>query len=481
MDYFERHEGGERAIIVHLDIRQIQDPDDLNEFELLADSAGADRLALVTGSRARPDAKYFVGSGKAQEIAELVREHDADIVLFNHNLSPSQERNIEALVQCRVLDRTGLILDIFAQRARTYEGKLQVELAQLNHLSTRLVRGWTHLERQKGGIGLRGPGETQLETDRRLLQVRVTQLKTKLEKVRQTRAQGRARRQKSDVPTISLVGYTNAGKSTLFNRLVDENIYAADKLFATLDPTLRRLDWQGVGRVVLVDTVGFVRHLPHELVESFHATLEETLEADLLLHVIDSSSEDMHEQIQAVKNVLAEIDNDVPVLNVYNKIDITDEPAHIGYAKEGQPNRVYVSSRQNLGMEELSLAVQQLLMGTLTTFDLTLPYNAGQFKNTLYELGVILEESYDDNGHECLTIRLPSDRLKQLLGQANLKPLDVLPLAQATLLMPTLEEFEQIDEEDNHDEEESLTAEEENAFAEFEALNSAAQESDSQS
>ena len=481
MEYFERHTGGERAIIVHLDIRQIQDPDDLGEFELLADSAGADRLALVTGSRARPDARYFVGSGKAEEIAELVREHDADIVLFNHSLSPSQERNIEALVQCRVLDRTGLILDIFAQRARTYEGKLQVELAQLNHLSTRLVRGWTHLERQKGGIGLRGPGETQLETDRRLLQVRVMQLKSRIEKVRQTRAQGRARRQKSDVPTISLVGYTNAGKSTLFNRLVDENIYAADKLFATLDPTLRRLDWQGVGRVVLVDTVGFVRHLPHELVESFHATLEETLEADLLLHVIDSSSEDMHEQIQAVKDVLAKIDNDVPVLNVYNKIDLTDEPARIGYASEGQPNRVYVSSRENLGMEELSLAVQQLLTGTLTTFDLTLPYNAGQLKNTLYELGVIQEESYDDSGHECLTIRLPSDRLRQLLGQANLEPLDVLPLAQATLLMPILEEFEQIDEEDNHDEEESLTAEEENAFAEFEALNSAAQESDSKS
>ena len=479
MEYFERHEGGERAIIVHLDIRQIQDPDDLNEFELLADSAGADRLALVTGSRSRPDAKYFVGSGKAQEIAELVREYDADIVLFNHNLSPSQERNIEALVQCRVLDRTGLILDIFAQRARTYEGKLQVELAQLNHLSTRLVRGWTHLERQKGGIGLRGPGETQLETDRRLLQVRVNQLKNKLEKVRQTRAQGRARRQKSDVPTISLVGYTNAGKSTLFNRLVDENIYAADQLFATLDPTLRRLDWQGVGRVVLVDTVGFVRHLPHELVESFHATLEETLEADLLLHVIDSSSEDMHEQIQAVKNVLAEIDNDVPVLNVYNKIDLTDEPAHIGYAKEGQPNRVYVSSRQNLGMEELSLAVQQLLTGNLTTFDLTLPYSAGQFKNTLYELGVILEESYDDNGHECLTIRLPSDRLKQLLGQANLKPLDVLPLAQATLLMPILEEFEQKNE--SMDEAASLTPEEEDAFVEFEALNPATEKSDSQS
>ncbi len=462
MEYFERHEGGERAILVHLDIRQIQDPDDLGEFELLADSAGANALAIVTGSRSRPDAKYFVGSGKAEEIAELVREHDADIVLFNHNLSPSQERNLERLVQCRVLDRTGLILDIFAQRARTYEGKLQVELAQLNHLSTRLVRGWTHLERQKGGIGLRGPGETQLETDRRLLQTRVNQLKTRLDKVKQTRAQGRARRQKSDVPTVSLVGYTNAGKSTLFNRLVDENIYAADKLFATLDPTLRRLDWQGIGRVVLVDTVGFVRHLPHELVESFHATLEETLEADLLLHVIDSSSEDMHEQIQAVKDVLAEINNDVPVLNVYNKIDLTDEPVRIGYASEGQPNRVYVSARANLGMEELTLAVQQLLTGTLTTFDLTLPYSAGQFKSTLYELGVILEESYDDTGHEILTVRLPSDRLKQLLGQANLAPMDVLPLAQATLLMPVLEAFERDDEEqddvsgDSHSKDESL-------------------------
>ena len=449
MEYFGRYEGGERAILVHLDIRQIQDPDDLGEFELLVDSAGAQRVELVTGARQRPDAKYFVGSGKAQEIAELVSEHDADIVIFNHSLSPSQERNLEALAKCRVLDRTGLILDIFAQRARTYEGKLQVELAQLNHLSTRLVRGWTHLERQKGGIGLRGPGETQLETDRRLLQTRVGQLKVKLDKVRQTRAQGRARRQKSDVPTISLVGYTNAGKSTLFNRLVDENIYAADKLFATLDPTLRRLDWQGVGRVVLVDTVGFVRHLPHELVESFHATLEETLEADLLLHVIDSSSEDMHEQIAAVKAVLAEIDNTVPVLNVYNKIDLTGEPAHIGYANEGEPNRVYLSSRDNLGMEELSLAVQQLMIGTLTTFDLTLPYNAGHFKNTLYELGVILEESYDDTGHECLTVRLPSERLTQLLGQANIQAKDVLPLAQATLLLPVLEPFEIDDIEDD--------------------------------
>lgn len=239
MEYFNRHQGGELAILVHLTITHLSDPDDLEEFELLVSSAGAKKQALVTGTRHKPDAKFFVGTGKAEEIATLVAEHQADIVIFNHSLTPSQERNLEKLVKCRVLDRTGLILDIFAQRARTYEGKLQVELAQLNHLATRLVRGWTHLERQKGGIGLRGPGETQLETDRRLLQVRVNQLKTKLDKVKQTRAQGRAKRQKSDIPTISLVGYTNAGKSTLFNVLANENIYAANQLFATLDPTLR--------------------------------------------------------------------------------------------------------------------------------------------------------------------------------------------------------------------------------------------------
>lgn len=442
LEYFDRHKGGEKAILVHLDIQKILDPDDLTEFELLVDSAGAERLALVTGSRLKPDAKYFVGSGKAEEIAQLVQEVDADIVIFNHSLSPSQERNIESLVKCRVLDRTGLILDIFAQRARTYEGKLQVELAQLNHLSTRLVRGWTHLERQKGGIGLRGPGETQLETDRRLLQTRVNQLKTKLEKVKQTRAQGRSKRQKSEVLTISLVGYTNAGKSTLFNRLCDEDIYAADQLFATLDPTLRRLNWAGVGKVVLVDTVGFVRHLPHELVESFHATLEETLEADLLLHVIDSSSEDMHEQIDAVKQVLAQIDNNVPVLNVFNKIDTTGEPAHIGYASKDTPNRVYVSAKQNLGIDELILAVQQRLTGKPEIFDITLPFDAGQFKNELYELDVVEAKTYDDIGHEVITVCLPSDKLKLLLGQANIDPKQVLPNEQAKKLTVKKEPYQ---------------------------------------
>ncbi len=438
MEYFDRHEGGEKAILVHLTLTHLTDPDDLEEFELLVESAGATKQTLVTGSRSKPDAKYFVGTGKADEIAALVKEYEADIVIFNHSLTPSQERNLERLVECRVLDRTGLILDIFAQRARTYEGKLQVELAQLNHLATRLVRGWTHLERQKGGIGLRGPGETQLETDRRLLQVRVGQLKARLDKVKQTRAQGRAKRQKSEIPTISLVGYTNAGKSTLFNQLAQENIYAANQLFATLDPTLRRVAWSGVGNVVLVDTVGFVRHLPHELVESFHATLEETLEADLLLHVIDSSREDMHEQIQAVQSVLAQIDNNVPMLNVFNKIDITGEPAHIGYSEAHKPSRVFVSAHTGAGMDELILAVQQLLTGKMTQFHLTLPADmanvTAQLKHELHQLDVIDNLDYDDEGATLLMVTMSPTRLQQLFGQLNIDAHTVLPASETELV-----------------------------------------------
>lgn len=442
MEYFERYDGGEKAILVHLTITHLSDPDDLEEFELLVDSAGASKQALVTGTRSKPDAKYFVGTGKADEIAELVQQHEADIVIFNHSLTPSQERNLERLVKCRVLDRTGLILDIFAQRARTYEGKLQVELAQLNHLATRLVRGWTHLERQKGGIGLRGPGETQLETDRRLLQIRVGQLKAKLDKVKQTRAQGRAKRQKSAVPTISLVGYTNAGKSSLFNRLTNETIYAANQLFATLDPTLRSLNWTGVGNVVLVDTVGFVRHLPHELVEAFHATLEETLEADLLLHVIDSSRDDIHEQIEAVKAVLAEIDNQVPTLNVYNKIDLTGESAHIGYSEAGKPNRVFISAHTGDGIRELTLAVQQLLVGKLQRFDLTLPPNFGQLQHELHQLQVIDNIAYNDDGFALVTVTMSADKLKQLLGEFAIDPHEILATEVAKTLLPKLEPFE---------------------------------------
>lgn len=450
MQYFDRHEGGDNAILVHLDIHQIIDPDDLEEFRLLVHSAGANEIEIITGSRSKPHAKYFVGTGKADEIADAVRrfrdstdgEKGDVVVIFNHTLTPSQERNLEKILKCRVLDRTGLILDIFAQRARTYEGKLQVELAQLNHLATRLVRGWTHLERQKGGIGLRGPGETQLETDRRLLQIRVTQLKAKLDKVKQTRAQGRAKRQKSEIPTVSLVGYTNAGKSTLFNRLADDNIYAADQLFATLDPTLRRVKWPGVGNVVLADTVGFVRHLPHELVESFHATLEETLEADLLLHVIDTASEDRHEQIAAVNDVLAQIKADAPILLVHNKIDKSGEPPAIYYQDHGVPHRVYVSARDNLGIDQLMIAVQELLSGELKRFTLTLPYHAGGLKNTLHGLGVITDSSYDDMGKEVLEVLLAPAKLKQLLGQYALNADEVLPNEQADSLKPVLEPFE---------------------------------------
>ncbi|UNU72998.1 GTPase HflX [Moraxella nasovis] len=443
MQYFERAEGGENAILVHLTISKMSDPNDLEEFRLLVNSAGANELEIITGSRAMPHAKYFVGTGKADEIAQAVERHGADIVIFNHELSPSQERNLEKLFKCRVLGRTGLILDIFASRAKTHEGKLQVELAQLNHLATRLVRGWTHLERQKGGIGLRGPGETQLETDRRLLQIRVGQLKAKLDKVKQTRKQGRAKRQKSDVPTISLVGYTNAGKSTLFNRLADDNIYAADQLFATLDPTLRRVKWAGVGNVVLADTVGFVRHLPHELVESFHATLEETLEADLLLHVIDTASDTLHEQIDAVNDVLDEIKADAPILLVYNKIDKSGEDPTIVYKEQGVPHRVYVSAQKNLGMDKLTQAVSELLVGKLSTYHLTLPFNAGQLKSALHELDVIDDATFGDDGREMITITLAKDKLKELLGKFGLMAHDVLPQDEADTLLPELEEFEQ--------------------------------------
>lgn len=447
MQYFEQHKSREQAILVHCTFKSLDFADnqnDLDEFRLLAISADAEILGEITGTMNKPSAKYFVGTGKADEIAKQVAETGAEIVLFNHTLTPSQERNLEKILQCKVIDRMGLILDIFAQRARTYEGKLQVELAQLTHLSSRLVRGYAHLGQQKGGIGLRGPGETQLETDRRLLQVRVNQLKDKLTKVKQTRQIGRAKRTKSSTPTVSLVGYTNVGKSTLFNALTDENIYSADQLFATLDPTLRQIDWQGVGKVVLADTVGFVRHLPHELVESFHATLEETLEADLLLHIIDSSSPDMHEQIDAVNAVLDEIGATAPVLLVHNKIDRTDELPVIHYQEQGVPHRVYVSAHANLGIDELTQAVQELLVGGLSDFHLTLPYHAGQLKNALHELGVITHSEFDDTGHERLSIRLAKAKLKELLGKYQLNAFHVLAPHEAVQFLPSLEAFEKV-------------------------------------
>jgi GTP-binding protein HflX len=440
VEYFDRHQGGERAILVSVSV-QLLDDLDAEEFSLLAKSAGAEILEHMHASRIKPDPKLFVGSGKAEELAELVKSLEAELAIFDHSLSPAQERNLERILQCRVVDRTGLILDIFAQRARTHEGKLQVELAQLEHLSSRLVRGWTHLERQKGGIGLRGPGESQLETDRRLLRIRMGQLKDKLEKVRQTRVQGRAARQKASVPTVSLVGYTNAGKSTLFNILADSEVYAANQLFATLDPTLRRLNWDGIGALVLADTVGFVRNLPHSLVESFKATLEETLEATLLLHVIDSSSPDMLEQIDAVESVLKEIGADVPVLRIYNKIDQSGDEAKIIYAKPHLPDRVYVSAHTGQGLDLLKQAVQECLMGQIQTFDVVLKPSYGKLRTQLYALNVIQSENYDDEGNLHLSVSMAPHKLEQLIKQAHL-PIDQILGDKAKQFHRPLEEFE---------------------------------------
>ncbi|MDO4224165.1 MAG: GTPase HflX, partial [Acinetobacter sp.] len=345
-------------------------------------------------------------------------------------------------LKCRVIDRTGLILDIFAQRARTHEGKLQVELAQLDYLSTRLVRGYGHLSSQKGGIGLRGPGETQLETDRRLLKIRIHQLKEKLSKVRQTRQQGRAARQKATIPTVSLVGYTNAGKSTLFNYLAQSDVYAADQLFATLDPTLRRVEWQGLGTVVLADTVGFVRDLPHSAVESFKATLEETLEATLLLHVIDHHSSESLEQIDVVEGVLKEIGANAPCLRVYNKIDQTGDDPKIHYTPDGVAERVYLSAHTGQGMDLLKQAVQTHLAGVVQTFTLTLHAQHGKLRHQLYQLDVVEQAHYQDDGRLILQVRMSARLLKQMILQLHLD-LDELLGEQAQAFKPIKEHFEQ--------------------------------------
>jgi len=431
----------ERVILVSVAVNMLDDLD-VEEFHLLAQSAGATILEHLTVQRNKPDPKFFVGSGKAEEIAQLVEHLEAELVIFDHSLSPAQERNLEKIMKCRVIDRTGLILDIFAQRARTHEGKLQVELAQLKYLSTRLIRGWAAgFEQQKGGIGLKGPGETQLETDRRLIKVRISQLKDKLVKVQHTRTQGRAARQKAAIPTVSLVGYTNAGKSTLFNILANSDVYAADQLFATLDPTLRRLDWDGIGTVVLADTVGFVRDLQHDLVESFKATLEETLEATLLLHVIDSHSPDMHEQIEAVEDVLKEIGADAPVLRVYNKIDLSGDEPKIIYAEPHLPDRVYVSAHSGQGLDLLKQAVQECLMGQLQNFELILKPAYGKLRTQLYALNVIQSEHYDDEGNLHLKVSIAPHKLEQLIRQAHLPLQDILG-ERANQFKRPLEEFE---------------------------------------
>ena len=408
-------------MLVHIEFSAERDREDLQEFVDLVRSAGAEDVALVTGSRHAPDPKYFIGSGKAEEVRAEVESTEAEVVIFDHALSPSQERNLEKLFQCRVLDRTGLILDIFAQRARSHEGKLQVELAQLKHMSTRLVRGWTHLERQKGGIGLRGPGETQLETDRRLLAERIKQINRRLEKVNRQREQGRQARKKAELPTVSLVGYTNAGKSTLFNRLTGAGVYSADQLFATLDPTLRRVELDGGQAMVLADTVGFIRHLPHDLVAAFRATLQETREANLLLHVIDANDDERDAYTEQVNNVLEEIGADaIPQILVYNKIDLLDVEPHIEEGKAGEPTRIFVSAQTGAGIEMLLDYVGRYLSQEMVHGWLDLEPAQGRARALLFEEGAVMNERIDEQGHWHLEIRLPRRRFESLRRQAGL-------------------------------------------------------------
>lgn len=412
---FERPRGGERALLVHINFPHQPDQDDLAEFVELVRSADVDDVELVVGSRANPSAKTFIGKGKLEEIAARVKVLDIDVVLFNHALSPSQERNLEQTLQCRVLDRTGLILDIFAQRAQSFEGKLQVELAQLKHLSTRLVRGWTHLERQKGGIGLRGPGETQLETDRRLLGKRIKYLNHRLDKVVRQRDLSRQKRTRAKVPTIALVGYTNAGKSTLFNALTDASVYAADQLFATLDPTLRKLQLSPQKEVILADTVGFVRHLPHDLVAAFRATLVETREADLILHVVDCSDDTRQEKIEAVNRVLHEVGAaEVPQLLIYNKIDISGFDARIDLDEQEKAWRIWLSASTGAGFEELLEVLRKRFCEQAALYRLVLNAGEGQIRAYLFEAGAIESENYENNGDIHLKLSITPALYNQL-------------------------------------------------------------------
>lgn len=396
--------------------------EDRAEFSELLRAAGGEPVATVTGARATPEPRYFVGTGKAEEIRTAVAEHGADLVVVNHELSPAQERNLERLVQSRVLDRTGLILDIFAQRARTHEGKLQVELAQLQHLSTRLVRGWTHLERQKGGIGLRGPGESQLETDRRLLAQRIRQLHLRLQKIRDQRAQSRRSRRRSDCFTVSLVGYTNAGKSTLFNALTGAEEFAANQLFATLDTKHRRLEADPGLAVVLSDTVGFISRLPHELVAAFHATLEEVRESDLLLHVIDAADDERAARMDDVLEVLAEIDAlDVPRVEVYNKLDLLAAGQGVPPAgRAGAVAAIGVSARTGEGLEALAALIAARARGDARTYHLRVPVRCAGERARLYRCGVVVADRVADNGDWLIDVRLDERQRGQLAPEVEI-------------------------------------------------------------
>ncbi len=420
---FERPRGGERALLVGVGIGRPVDRYDTAEFEALARSAGAVPVALITASRPRPDSKYFVGAGKADEIRTRAQDLKAEVILVDQTLTPSQERNLEKLTSCRVLDRNGLILDIFSQRARSFEGKLQVELAQLSHLATRLVRGWTHLERQKGGIGLRGPGETQLETDRRLIAKRIRTLRGRLDKLARQRETGRQVRREVPVPTVALVGYTNAGKSTLFNRLTGADTYVADQLFATLDPTVRRIKLAGVGEVVLADTVGFVRALPHELIAAFRSTLQEAREADLLLHVVDAGDPLRDERIVQVREVLEGIGaGGIRELKVFNKIDLIASEApgaaapRISLGADGVPAQAWVSAQSGAGLAGLSEAIAQAVRPNQVKRTLHLDMLAAAVRSDLYRRDAVRAERQCDDGSWELDVELDASEMPKILG-----------------------------------------------------------------
>jgi len=409
---------GERAVLVHVDFDREQDREGLSEFKELVHSAGAFFETLITASRHTPDAKYFVGKGKVEEIMAAVEVEEAEVVIVNHALSPSQERNLSNKVGCRVVDRVGLILDIFAQRARTHEGKLQVELAQLKHMSTRLVKGWTHLERQKGGIGMRGPGETQLESDKRMIGEKIKQLNKRLEKVRKQRELGRRGRQRSDIPTVAIVGYTNAGKSTLFNRLTDAAVYAEDRLFATLDSTLRRVEIPGAGPCILADTVGFIRHIPHDLVAAFRSTLEEAREADLLIHLVDSSDEMKEQKIDEVFEVLEEIGADeVPQILVMNKIDrLIGRAPGVEIEQPHSVDKSWVSAQSGAGMDELMQLISEQFKGRFVQVKASFSAGEGRLRSELFKLGKVMNEAYTDEGDVELTMELSAGEYEQLLN-----------------------------------------------------------------
>lgn len=430
---FERPESGERAILVQIGVGAAPAADELAEFEALARSAGAQILQTITGTRKAPDPRLFIGSGKAEEIRHAVKSHGADLVLFDHALSPSQERNLEGLLQTRVLDRTGLILDIFAQRARTFEGKLQVELAQLRHLATRLVRGWTHLERQKGGIGLRGPGETQLETDRRLLGNRIKTLNSRLDKVLVQRETTRRDRKRAQVPTVALIGYTNAGKSTLFNFLSGAESYAADQLFATLDPTVRKLALPDARQALLADTVGFVRDLPHELVAAFRSTLQEAREATLLVHVIDAADPNRRDRIAQVNEVLEQVGAAaIRQLEVFNKSDLIGETPRIERDELDRPRRVWLSARTGEGTDLLVQAIAELLGPTVVHATVTLSPSEGRARARFYAAGAVLAERSTASGETELDVSMPRLALEELcrtegLDQDAARPIACVP------------------------------------------------------